>query len=307
MIHVSVVIPAYNEEASVAGVVRAVRKNLNDHNIAHQIVIVVDGATDNTEAVAREHADLVIVHPQNLGYGQSLKSGIVAAKHDLIAITDADQTYPVDRLPQLIDLAQKFDMVVGARTGSVYRGSMTKWIGRFVFRQLSQFSAGRSIPDINSGMRVFRRSMILRFLPVISAGFSFTTTATLAYMHNQLTVHYISIAYHKREGRSKVRHLRDSLRSLQIITEAILRYNPIKLFILLAAPLAMAAAICVLFSAVGLGAASFIAGVIFASAAVLVMAVGFLAVALLPQREFLHSQYLMGVNQNEPTELDSTT
>lgn len=306
-VSVSVVIPAYNEEASIASVVGAIRKHLAARNIRHEIVIVVDGATDNTEAMARAHADRVIVHPQNLGYGQSLKSGIVAARYELIAITDADQTYPADRLPDLIDLAETHDMVVGARTGPTYRGSMTKVLGRFVFRHLSQFSAGRSIPDINSGMRVFRRSMITRFLPVISAGFSFTTTSTLAYMHNQLTVLYVPIDYHKRDGHSKVRHVRDSLRALQIITETILRYNPIKAFILLAAPLGFAAAFFLLLAILLQSGEILIVSTTFACSCFLVMATGFLAVALLPNREFLHAQYLTSALNSEIDPPESAT
>ncbi|MEZ6060481.1 MAG: glycosyltransferase family 2 protein [Planctomycetaceae bacterium] len=233
---VSVVVPAYNEARSITGVVAEIRRHLEAAGIEHEVIVVVDGATDDTAKFARKTADQVVEHPQNFGYGRSLKSGITAARYDLIAITDADQTYPVDRIPEMISLAERFDMVVGARQGRFYQGSTFKRWGRNVFRWLSEFSAGQNIPDINSGLRVFRRSQIVRFFPIISAGFSFTTTSTLAYLHNDLSVHYIAIKYGQREGRSKVRHVRDSLRALQIIVEAILRCNPVKMFLLLATP-----------------------------------------------------------------------
>ncbi len=91
---------------------------LQRDSVDHQIVIVVDGATDRTEQVAHEVADVVVVHPQNCGYGRSLKSGILAAKFDRIVITDADGTYPIEMIPRLLSYADRFDMVVGARSGS---------------------------------------------------------------------------------------------------------------------------------------------------------------------------------------------
>ena len=153
----------------------------------------------------------VVQHPQNRGYGRSLKSGIEQARYDLIAITDADGTYPAERLPELIGLSDRFHMVVGARTGQYHRGTWIKRTGRFFFRLLSEFAAGQKIPDINSGMRVFRRSDMLPFFPLICSGFSFTTTATLVYLLNDLCVHHVPIDYQCRRGQSKVNHFRDTL------------------------------------------------------------------------------------------------
>ncbi len=235
----TVVIPAFNEQESIRRVVTEIRERLQAADITHEVIVVVDGATDGTATEVAAVADKVIDHPQQRGYGRSLKSGILAASHELIAIIDADGTYPADRLPDLVTEADRYDMVVGARSGRFYKGGLVKRMGRWVFRLLAEFSAGQTIPDINSGFRVFRRSEMIRFFPVISAGFSFTTTSTLAYLHNDLIIRYVPIDYHKRSGRSHVRYLRDSLRALQIIIEAILRCNPIKVFLLLAFPIAM--------------------------------------------------------------------
>lgn len=287
MVSVSVIIPAFNEEASIKRVVAEVRDSLRAADVDSEIVVVVDGATDATKERACEAADRVVVHPQNFGYGRSLKSGILAARHELIAITDADGTYPVARLPELIRLTEQFDMVVGARTGTYYRGSVFKMTGRYLLRRLSEFSVGQPIPDINSGMRVFRRGQIEKFFPVISAGFSFTTTSTLAYMHNDLCVHYVPIEYHKREGSSKVRHFRDSLRAFQIIVEAILRCNPVKVFILLASPLLALALIAMVVAILWNSTASAIIAAMLLSTAAMVLAVGFLAVSIMPYRRIM--------------------
>jgi glycosyltransferase involved in cell wall biosynthesis len=281
---VSVIIPAYNEEACLARVVTELRDVLNKASIDHEILVVVDGATDGTEMVARQVADSVAVHPINMGYGRSLKTGIARAKHDLIVITDADGTYPVARIPELVTLADRFDMVVGARTGKFYQGSSVKRVGRIVFRLLSEFATGQKIPDINSGLRVFRRSQILQFFPLISSGFSFTTTSTLVYLLNGMFVRYMPIEYFEREGNSKVRHVRDSLRALQIIIEAILRCNPIKAFLLLAVPVMLCALLFFITALIMLSSIAMLCSVILFGTSLILVALGFVAVSLLPIR-----------------------
>lgn len=284
MSSVTVVVPAYNEAGSIGDVVRRIDRVMSETGTQAEILVIVDGATDATAAEAAAAGARVIEHPQNMGYGRSLKTGIAAATHDRIAITDADGTYPVERLPELLRLAERFHMVVGARTGRFYQGGLIKRTGRILFRWLSEFAAGQRIPDINSGLRVFRRQDMLPFFPVISAGFSFTTTCTLVYLLNDLFVHYVPIEYGRRQGKSKVRHLRDSLRALQIIVEAILRCNPIKMFLLLAIPFLVAAGGLAAYSAVYLSATALLAASLLLAASGIVLGLGFLAVALAGHR-----------------------
>jgi glycosyltransferase involved in cell wall biosynthesis len=176
----------------------------------------------------------VIQHPANSGYGRSLLTGIAAASHDVVAIIDADGTYPSESLPDLLALFDKgFDMVVGARQGEHYYSSFGKRVLRTFFRFLAEYTCGRSIPDINSGFRVFYRKPVLSWRSSVSTGFSFTTTVTLLFMLNHLLVAYTPIAYNKRIGTSKIRLVSDGLRSLQIIFTAIAQFNPLKLYLLL--------------------------------------------------------------------------
>lgn len=287
MPYCTIVVPAYNEADSVRGVIDRIRSVMSAARMDCEVVVVVDGATDKTAEQAMPVADQVIVHPINLGYGRSLKSGILAANSEMIAITDADGTYPVERIPEMLRRAERFHMVVGARTGRFYQGNFVKRVGRIVFRQLSEFAAGQSIPDINSGLRVFRRSQIVPFFPIISAGFSFTTTSTLAYLLNDLLIDYIPIDYHKRSGHSKVHHLRDSLRALQIILEAILRCNPLKAFLLLALPFGITAMLLGLIALFADSLLMAVTSILFLCTAGLVMAGGFLAVAVMPQRRIV--------------------
>jgi glycosyltransferase involved in cell wall biosynthesis len=232
----TVVIPALNEAKAIIETIDRIRQVLEAAGIQHEIIVVNDGSTDETGALARSRDVRVLDHPSPGGYGLSLKHGILAAKYDLISITDADGTYPCERIPELFNLVHTagFDMAVGARTGSEYRGTFVKMPARRVFLWLSEYATGRKIDDINSGLRVFRKEIVTRYIGTISNGFSFTTTITLAAMLNGYFVKYIPIAYYKRVGASHIRYVRDTLRSLQIIVESVLYYNPLKLFLLVA-------------------------------------------------------------------------
>jgi glycosyltransferase involved in cell wall biosynthesis len=231
---VSLVIPALNEQEQISATIAIAVKVLTSSNIEpYEIIVVDDGSTDATADRARAASARVVSHVQNLGYGRSLKDGILAAQHDTIIISDADGTYPLEEIPNLLGQYQRgFDMVVGARTGKHYRESMLKAPMRKVLQFLVEFTAGRSIPDINSGLRVFSRKAIIPYFNHLCDTFSFTTSTTLAYMMTGRTVQYIPIVYDARVGESKVRLFRDSVRTLQYIIESIVYYNPLKIFII---------------------------------------------------------------------------
>jgi polyisoprenyl-phosphate glycosyltransferase len=232
---ISIVIPALNEAGGIAGTIGALCEMLEGAGIADaEIVVVDDGSSDDTGAIALSAGASVVRHPHNVGYGQSLKTGILAARHDSIVIIDADLTYPAAAIPRLLArFEQGFDMVVGARTGHHYEGGAFKGPLRQVLKFVVEFSAGRSIPDANSGLRVFNRKTVTPYLPHLCNTFSFTTSLTLAYMMTGRFVDYLPIDYHARVGRTKVRLFMDSLRTLQYIVQAIIYYSPLKLFLLL--------------------------------------------------------------------------
>lgn len=230
---ISVIIPAYNEESVINSTISGLRKIFSEIKADDaEIILVDDGSTDKTFEISEAAGAVTIRHPHNIGYGRSLKDGITTAKHDTIVITDADGTYPLEMIPVLLNEYKKgFNMVVGARQGENYDESFKKKILRLILKKLVEFTAGRKIPDINSGLRIFSRKEVLPYFSKLCDTFSFTTSLTLAYMMNGKFVSYIPISYHKREGKTKVRLFRDSMRTLQFIVEAILFYNPIKIFI----------------------------------------------------------------------------
>ena len=229
---ISVVIPAYNEAGAIHATVEQVARSLAA--VKHEVVVVNDGSADGTAQRAAEAGARVISHPHNLGYGAALKTGIRSAVFDTIVITDADGTYPNQEIPRLLEVfAGGFNMVVGARSGSHYHESAFKMPLRRLLKWLVEFTTGRSIPDVNSGLRVFSKAEVLPFFDHLCNTFSFTTSVTLTYMMTAKFVRYVPIDYHERIGETKVRLFRDSLRTLQYIVQAILYYNPLKLFILI--------------------------------------------------------------------------
>lgn len=236
---ISVVIPAFNEAGAIKETIAEIRKALE--SLDHEILVVNDASTDRTGDEAAAAGARVISHPHNLGYGGALKTGIRAAAYDTIVITDADGTYPNADLPRLLaEFRKGFNMVVGARTGEHYHESALKSPLRYLLKWLVEFTTGRRIPDVNSGFRIFSRTEALPYLNHLCNTFSFTTSITLAYMMTSKFVGYVPIAYHPRIGQTKVRLFRDSLRTLQYIVQAILYYNPLKMFLLISGMLFVA-------------------------------------------------------------------
>lgn len=228
---VSAVIPAFNEEAGIGRVLEELKGSLGRSSWPHEIIVVDDGSSDRTGTIAREHGVQVVSHGVNRGYGAALKSGIRAARSPYILIIDADGTYPIDAIPRLLEAARNQDMVVGSRTGRNAKVPLVRRPAKWVLRRLAAYLAERPIPDLNSGLRVFRKDRAMQYFPILPSGFSFTTTITLALLCNDGQVTYLPIDYAKRTGRSKIRPIRDTLNFLQLIIRAILYFNPLRIFV----------------------------------------------------------------------------
>jgi glycosyltransferase involved in cell wall biosynthesis len=228
---ISIVIPAYNEAAAIAETVREIRRVLVESGIEGEIVIVDDGSTDNTsEMVAGTDARL-IRHPHNRGYGASLKTGIRQAQNDVIVIIDADGTYPIDAIPALAEKMSAYDMVVGARTGATVQVPMLRRPAKWMLNRLANYLSGVEIPDLNSGLRAFRKNVAIGFFRLLPSGFSFTTSITLAMLTNDYNVLYIPVNYYKRVGKSKIRPLQDTINFFSLVVRMVLSYRPLRVFI----------------------------------------------------------------------------
>ena len=231
---VTLVVPAYCEEQGIQGVVRRLADL--DLGVPLEILVVDDGSTDGTRARLTElEGELpglrVIEHRSNRGYGAALKTGFRAATHDVLVITDADDTYPEERIADLLArIDDGAEMAVGARTGSEVRIPLVRRPAKAVLRWLASYLAGTAIPDLNSGLRAFRRDLVLTYRPILPDGFSFTSTITLAALTNHHRVDWVSIDYARRLGRSKIRPLRDTLSFTGLILRTVLYFNPLKVF-----------------------------------------------------------------------------
>lgn len=243
---VTIVVPVYNEERGVAGVLQ--RLAGLDLGAPVEILAVNDGSRDGTaqalEKLKLEIPNLrVVTHPTNQGYGAALKTGFSHARTEVVVITDADGTYPEDRI---VDLLARIDdgaeMVVGARLGEDVHIPLIRKPAKAFLRHLASFLAGTPIPDLNSGLRAFRRQLVLTYRPILPQGFSFTTTITLAALTNGHRVDYVSVNYAHRAGRSKIRPIQDTLGFTSLIVRTVIYFNPLKVFY----PIAIAVGLCFL-------------------------------------------------------------
>jgi glycosyltransferase involved in cell wall biosynthesis len=229
---VTFVVPAYDEERGIAGVVE--RLAALELRVPVEILVVDDGSRDGTAAVldglaARIDRLSVVRHPRNRGYGAALKTGFVRARHAVVVITDGDGTYPEERIADLLARVDDgADMAVGSRTGADVHVPLVRRPAKAFLRWLASYLAGVPIPDLNSGLRAIRRELVVRYRPILPDGFSFTTTITLAALTNDHRVDYVPIDYAKRAGRSKIRPIRDTLGFTQLIVRTVLYFNPLK-------------------------------------------------------------------------------
>jgi glycosyltransferase involved in cell wall biosynthesis len=231
---VSVVVPAYNEERAIERCLDELRTELASVDRDCELIVVDDGSSDRTRQLAEKAGARVIALPENRGYGAALKAGVAAARYDTIAITDADGTYPASALPELLALADRYDMVVGARTGANVAHPLLRRPAKWVLRRLASYLAGRRIPDLNSGLRVMNRRLIERFEHLLPSGFSFTTTITLAALCSDQLVTYHPIDYRERIGDSKIRPTH-ALEFLLLVLRTVVYFNPLKVFLPLGA------------------------------------------------------------------------
>lgn len=230
---VSVVIPAFNEESSIGGVIAELSELLSEHDISSEIIVVDDGSRDATARRAMEAHARVLQHRKNRGYGASLKTGIAAATYDAIAIIDADGTYPARYLPELLDELECADMVVGARIGNNVHIPLVRRPAKWLLKHLANYVSNSKIPDLNSGLRVFRREIAMQYFPILPNYFSFTTTITLAALCDNYAVTYIPIDYRKRNGRSKIVPWDAGSFAILILRVAML-FKPLRVFLPLA-------------------------------------------------------------------------
>ncbi len=224
---ISIVLPAFNEDDAIGGVLENLVPTANENG--WEVVVVDDGSSDQTGEIARNCGATVITHPHNRGYGASLKTGLHAAEGDVVVIMDSDGQHDQNDIPRLLEHIDNHDMVVGQRT----KDGHSDWIrrpGKFVLGKVANLLAGKKIPDINSGLRVYKKYLLLKLIHLMPDGFSFSTTSTVAYCSMNFRIKYVPIKVSKRIGTSTVNQVRHGFETILLMLRLIVLFNPLKVF-----------------------------------------------------------------------------
>jgi polyisoprenyl-phosphate glycosyltransferase len=234
--YVSIVLPCYNEQDHVVAEVERICEAMDASGYAYELVAYDDASTDETFArlheVAPRFPHLRVVHfDRNGGAGTVRRVGTQRARGEIVVWTDADMTYPNERIPELVQMLDKdpsLDQVVGARTSEEGSHKILRVPAKWFIRKLAERLTNTKIPDLNSGLRAFRREVALPYLRLLPPGFSCVTTITIAFLSNQHDLRYIPIDYAKRSGKSKFRFVSDAYRYILQVLRMVMYFNPLK-------------------------------------------------------------------------------
>lgn len=226
-VSLSIIMPAKNEAAVIADTVSAARINFPEA----EILVVDDGSSDETAALAKQAGARVIRHPISLGNGAAIKAGARAAEGDVLAFMDADGQHTAEEIRALLSrLDAGFDMAIGARDSGSH-ANVGRLFANGFYNGLASLMCGHQIPDLTSGFRVVRARLFKQFLHLLPNGFSYPTTITMAFLRSGYPIDFVPIKAARRVGKSHIRPIRDGLRFLIIIFKVITLYAPLKVFI----------------------------------------------------------------------------
>ncbi len=233
---VTVVLPAFNEQDHVLAEVERICLAFAESEFSFELLAIDDASTDNTLAVLRSaeatYPQLrVLPFRRNGGSGTARRIGTYAAKGQIVVWTDADLTYPNERIPEFVRILRddpSYDQVVGARTSEEGTHKLLRVPAKWVIRKVAERLTNQKIPDLNSGLRAFRRSVSLPYLRLLPPGFSCVTTITLAFLQNQHDIKYVEIDYAKRAGVSKFHFIRDAYRYILQVVRMVMYFDPLK-------------------------------------------------------------------------------
>lgn len=231
MTDLTIVIPAYNEEEGIRTLLESLLPVCESQG--WQVIVVNDGSTDKTvekvEAFLPNPCLTLVTHRVNRGYGAALKTGVRHAQTEFVATMDSDGQHRIEDVIALAAHMQDCDLLIGKRD-SVFHSPLWRMPGKWALQQMSVFLMRRSIPDLNSGMRFFRRDVLLRYLHLFPDGFSFSTTSTLIFMNRGYAVDFMPIKVNKRVGKSTVR-LSTGFDTLLLILRLATLLDPLRLFL----------------------------------------------------------------------------
>jgi glycosyltransferase involved in cell wall biosynthesis len=229
---ISVVLPVFNERGHLDAEISRIKDALDGSGYSYEIIVVDDGSTDGSSQRLREIEGIRLIQFQtNRGSGSARKYGTLQAVGRVVVWTDVDMTYPNDEIPRLVkELDSGWDQVVGARTSEQGTVKFLRTPAKWFIRKLAGYLVDFKIPDLNSGLRAFRRTVAYQYLYLLPRGFSCVTTLTLAFLNNGYSVKYVPIDYFPRTGESKFHWWKDTRRYMLQVIRMMLMYNPLRVF-----------------------------------------------------------------------------
>lgn len=232
MIKFSIIIPVYNEKNGVRETIEDLKDFLEKSELKtlYEIIIVDDGSTDGTSEILGKISGIKLInHKKNKGYGAAIKTGVKNSENDYICIKDADGTYPKEAIKGLLSFLPEYDMAVGARRGETIKSQFLRNFAKFFLILLVKILTGTKVPDLNSGLRVFKKSLFNKYEHLFPDGFSLTTTITVCSIASGYSVKYLPIDYYPRKGSSKIHPIIDTYNFFIIILRTVLYFKPLKI------------------------------------------------------------------------------
>ena len=227
---ISIIIPAFNEEAGIGPTLESLLVEESLRNA--EIIVVDDGSQDQTAAVVNRYERVrIIQHPFNRGYGSAIHTGVRASTGEYIFWFDSDGQH---QAPDLVKVMRKLidenlEYCIGVREAGSYEDGSRK-LGKWLLKTTLNFSMGRSLPDFNSGLRGFKRDVLLRYMHLLPKGFGASTLTTLLMMEGNHYGSTVPIRVRARVGKSTVKQLRDGIRTIQIMLHIIILFSPLRFF-----------------------------------------------------------------------------
>jgi len=247
---VTVIIPAFNEEKTIAEDIDVIIETMGRSNCQYEIIVVDDGSTDKTAQIVKAKREVKLIqHSYNRGVGAARKTGILKAKGEIIVMTDGDGTYPNQDIPKLLNYIKNYDMVVGARVGKNVTWPLIRRPARWFIRKLASYLIATKIPDLNSGLRVFKKDLARRFFNILPENHSWVSTITLAFLANGYTIKYVPIDYYKRKGKSTIHPIKDTYNFVSLVIRTVMYFNPLRVFLPLTTLILISAIIRTLYDA----------------------------------------------------------
>lgn len=228
----SIIIPAYNEQDTIIPTIEKLQQYLAQKSWIVELVVVNDGSDDHTGQVLKSFNNqiTVVTHPYNKGYGAAIMSGVERAAHEWILLFDSDGQHTPESIESLLKKSADYDMVIGSRENG-YKGPLLRQPGKLLLHKIAEYLVQQKIPDLNSGLRLAKKKLFMKYFPIYPFRFSITTTSTLAFLKDRYNVGFVPIEIQPRQGGKSQVGVHDGFKTIMLIVRIIMIFSPLRVFI----------------------------------------------------------------------------